>query len=215
MRKEKKNGANTHFFYEKIERNDRREKSTPAPFMSIDDSIRNAKCILCRQKGYGCKCGGAAGEMTREAAEVYWSHVRPSPKEPREEKQMCDWCKGKGVPSHRPYNCRDRANRASRFYEAPSVEQEREDQKMKQAKKEPFLFGGGMFGAPPKMELDFVNGFMGSHEQRAPSKPFTWESFQAGAGAPQMKPFTFQVEKPYVSAFPPGGCPPISFAFKQ
>ena len=190
------------------------KKAPPAPFMSIDDSIRNAKCILCRQKGYGCKCGGAAGEMTREAAEVYWSHVRPSPKEPREEKQMCDWCKGKGVPSHRPYNCRDRANRASRFYEAPSAEQEREDQKMKQAKKEPFLFGGGMFGAPPKMELDFVNGFMGSHEQRAPSKPFTWESFQAGAAAPQT-PFTFQVEKPYVSAFPPGGCPPISFAFKQ
>ena len=180
------------------------KKAPPAPFMSIDDSIRNAKCILCRQKGYGCKCGGAAGEMTREAAEVYWSHVRPSPKEPREEKQMCDWCKGKGVPSHRPYNCRDRANRASRFYEAPSAEQDREDQKMKQAKKEPFLFGGGMFGAPPKMELDFVNGFMGSHEQRAPSKPFTFT----------QEPFRF-TEKPYVSAFPPGGCPPISFLVKQ
>ena len=163
--------------------------------MSIDDSIRNAKCILCRQKGYGCKCGGAAGEMTREAAEVYWSHVRPSPKEPREEKQMCDWCKGKGVPSHRPYNCRDRANRASRFYEAPSAEQEREE------KNEPFLFGGKPV---PKMELDFVNGFMGSHEQRAPSKPFTFT----------QEPFRF-TEKPYVSAFPPGGCPPISFLVKQ
>ena len=205
--------AFTHFLKKKLKEMYTATKANQS--MSIDDSIRNAKCILCRQKGYGCKCGGAAGEMTREAAEVYWSHVRPSPKEPREEKQMCDWCKGKGVPSHRPYNCRDRANRASRFYEAPSAEQDREDQKMKQAKKEPFLFGGGMFGAPPKMELDFVNGFMGSHEQRAPSKPFTWESFQAGAGAPQMKPFTFQVENPYVSAFPPGGCPPISFAFKQ
>jgi hypothetical protein len=52
---------------------------------------------------------------------------------------MCDWCKGKGVPSHRPYNCRDRANRASRFYEAPSAEQDREDQKEKAA------FGGDAF----------------------------------------------------------------------
>ena len=48
---------------------------------------------------------------------------------------MCDWCKGKGVPSHRPQNCRDRANRASRFYEAPSAEQEQEDQREKNAKK--------------------------------------------------------------------------------
>ena len=111
-----------------------------------------------------------------------------------QEVQMCDWCKGKGVPSHRPQNCRDRANRASRFYEAPSAEQDQEDQKAKKAKKAaavapqaaPFLFGGGMFGAPPRMELDFVNGFMGSNYQR-----------------PAATPFTFA---PLVSAFPPGGC---------
>jgi len=114
-----------------------------------------------------------------------------------QEVQMCDWCKGKGVPSHRPKNCRDRANRASRFYEAPSAEQDQEDQKAKKAKKAaaapaaapaeaPFLFGGGMFGAPPRMELDFVNGFMGSNYQR-----------------PAPTPFTFT---PLVSAFPPGGC---------
>ena len=121
--------------------------------------------------------------------------------------QMCDWCKGKGVPSHRPYNCRDRANRASRFYEAPSAEQDQEDQRAKAAfggdafrsKKAkvtsatapaavPFLFGGGMFGAPPRMELDFVNGFMGSNYQR-----------------PAATPFTF-TPPPLVSAFPPGGC---------
>ena len=57
---------------------------------------------------------------------------------------MCDWCKGKGVPSHRPQNCRDRANRASRFYEASSAEQEQEDRKAKKAKKvsapTPFTF---------------------------------------------------------------------------
>ena len=113
---------------------------------------------------------------------------------------MCNWCKGKGVPSHRPQNCRDRANRASRFYEAPSAEQEQEDTKAKKAKKAlpqalpqtapqapaPFLFGGGMFGAPPRMELDFVNGFMGSNYQ-----------------CPAATPFTFT---PLVSAFPPGGC---------
>ena len=110
---------------------------------------------------------------------------------------MCNWCKGKGVPSHRPQNCRDRANRASRFYEAPSAEQEQEDTKAKKAKKAaavapqtaaPFLFGGGMFGAPPRMELDFVNGFMGSNYQR-----------------PAATPFTF-TPAPLVSAFPPGGC---------
>jgi hypothetical protein len=116
---------------------------------------------------------------------------------------MCDWCKGKGVPSHRPQNCRDRANRASRFYEAPSAEQEQEDTKAKKAKKAavapqtvsqapaPFLFGGGMFGAPPRMELDFVNGFMGSNYQR-----------------PAATPFTFT---PLVSAFPPGGCAAVPF----
>ena len=122
---------------------------------------------------------------------------------------MCDWCKGKGVPSHRPKNCRDRANRASRFYEAPSAEQDQEDQKAKaafggdafrskRAKKTsaapaeaPFLFGGGMFGAPPRMELDFVNGFMGSNYQR-----------------PAATPFTFT---PLVSAFPPGGCSAVPF----
>ena len=53
---------------------------------------------------------------------------------------MCDWCKGKGVPSHRPQNCRDRANRASRFYEASSAEQEEEDRKAKKAKKAAFTF---------------------------------------------------------------------------
>lgn len=132
---------------------------------------------------------------------------------------MCNWCKGKGVPSHRPQNCRDRANRASRFYEAPSAEQEQEDTKAKaafggdafrskKAKKAaavapqaaapqtaaPFLFGGGMFGAhaaPPRMELDFVNGFMGSNYQR-----------------PAATPFTFT---PLVSAFPPGGCAAVPF----
>ena len=123
---------------------------------------------------------------------------------------MCDWCKGKGVPSHRPQNCRDRANRASRFYEASSAEQDQEDQKAKaafggdafrskKAKKAaavapqvaPFLFGGGMFGAPPRMELDFVNGFMGSNYQR-----------------PAATPFTFA---PLVSAFPPGGCSAVPF----
>lgn len=121
---------------------------------------------------------------------------------------MCDWCKGKGVPSHRPKNCRDRANRASRFYEAPSAEQDQEDQKAKKAKKAsavpaavapqaaPFLFGGGMFGAhaaPPRMELDFVNGFMGSNYQR-----------------PAATPFTF-TPPPLVSAFPPGGCSAMPF----
>jgi hypothetical protein len=121
----------------------------------------------------------------------------------QQEVQMCDWCKGKGVPSHRPQNCRDRANRASRFYEAPSAEQEQEDTKAKKAKKAavapqtvsqapaPFLFGGGMFGAPPRMELDFVNGFMGSNYQR-----------------PAATPFTFT---PLVSAFPPGGCAAVPF----
>jgi len=117
----------------------------------------------------------------------------------QQEVQMCDWCKGKGVPSHRPKNCRDRANRASRFYEAPSAEQDQEDQKAKKAKKAaavapqvaPFLFGGGMFGAPPRMELDFVNGFMGSNYQR-----------------PAATPFTFT---PLVSAFPPGGCSAVPF----
>ena len=116
----------------------------------------------------------------------------------QQEVQMCDWCKGKGVPSHRPQNCRDRANRASRFYEAPSAEQEQEDTKAKKAKKAaapqaaaPFLFGGGMFGAhaaQTRMELDFVNGFMGSNYQR-----------------PAATPFTF-TPAPLVSAFPPGGC---------
>ena len=120
---------------------------------------------------------------------------------------MCNWCKGKGVPSHRPQNCRDRANRASRFYEAPSAEQEQEDTKAKKAKKAlpqalpqtapqapaPFLFGGGMFGAPPRMELDFVNGFMGSNYQR-----------------PAATPFTF-TPAPLVSAFPPGGCSAMPF----
>jgi hypothetical protein len=136
----------------------------------------------------------------------------------QQEVQMCDWCKGKGVPSHRPKNCRDRANRASRFYEAPSAEQDQEDQKAKKAKvatesppkaacgddafrskkaaavapqAAPFLFGGGMFGAPPRMELDFVNGFMGSNYQR-----------------PAATPFTFT---PLVSAFPPGGCSAVPF----
>ena len=52
----------------------------------------------------------------------------------KQEVQMCDWCKGKGVPSHRPQNCRDRANRASRFYEAASAEQDQEDQRAKKAK---------------------------------------------------------------------------------
>jgi len=109
---------------------------------------------------------------------------------------MCDWCKGKGVPSHRPQNCRDRANRASRFYEAPSAEQDQEDQKAKKAKKAaaapaPFLFGGGMFGAPTRMELDFVNRFMGGNYQR-----------------PAPTPFTFT---PLVSAFPPGGCSAVPF----
>lgn len=52
---------------------------------------------------------------------------------------MCNWCRGKGVPSHRPQNCRDRANRASRFYEASSAEQEQEDQREKAA------FGGDAF----------------------------------------------------------------------
>lgn len=129
---------------------------------------------------------------------------------------MCNWCKGKGVPSHRPQNCRDRANRASRFYEAPSAEQEQEDTKAKAATESPpsaayggdafrskkakkaaavapapFLFGGGMFGAhaaQTRMELDFVNGFMGSNYQR-----------------PAATPFTF-TPAPLVSAFPPGGC---------
>lgn len=117
---------------------------------------------------------------------------------------MCDWCKGKGVPSHRPQNCRDRANRASRFYEAPSAEQDQEDQRAKRAKKAavapqaaptPFLFGGGMFGAhaaPTRMELDFVNGFMGSNYQRTST------------------PFTF-TPPPLVSAFPPGGCSAVPF----
>ena len=119
----------------------------------------------------------------------------------QQEVQMCDWCKGKGVPSHRPQNCRDRANRASRFYEAPSAEQEQEDTKAKKAKKAaapqaaaPFLFGGGMFGAhaaQTRMELDFVNGFMGSNYQR-----------------PAATPFTFT---PLVSAFPPGGCAAVPF----
>ena len=121
-----------------------------------------------------------------------------------QEVQMCDWCKGKGVPSHRPQNCRDRANRASRFYEAPSAEQDQEDQRAKRAKKAavapqaaptPFLFGGGMFGAhaaPTRMELDFVNGFMGSNYQRTST------------------PFTF-TPPPLVSAFPPGGCSAVPF----
>ena len=135
---------------------------------------------------------------------------------------MCDWCKGKGVPSHRPQNCRDRANRASRFYEAPSAEQDQEDQKAKKAKvatesppsaaygddafrlkkasaeapavaPAPFLFGGGMFGAPPRMELDFVNGFMGSNYQRQAPTPFIF------------------TPPPLVSAFPPGGCSAVPF----
>jgi hypothetical protein len=81
------------------------------------------------------------------------------------ESQQCDWCKGKGVPSHRPQNCRDRNNRASRFYEASSAEQEREDRKAKEAK-------------------------------RAPATPFHFESAE-----------------PLVSAFPPGGCRPITKPF--
>lgn len=67
---------------------------------------------------------------------------------------MCDWCKGKGVPSHRPQNCRDRANRASRFYEASSAEQEEEDRKAKKAKKTsvvatPFTFTPLVSAFPP------------------------------------------------------------------
>jgi hypothetical protein len=133
-----------------------------------------------------------------------------------QEVQMCDWCKGKGVPSHRPKNCRDRANRASRFYEAPSAEQDQEDQKAKKAKKAsaaapqaaPFLFGGGMFGAhaaPPRMELDFVNGFMGSNYQRPAPTPFTFTPLVVhplGALPPLARE---------VSAFPPGGCSAVPF----
>ena len=68
--------------------------------------------------------------------------------------QMCDWCKGKGVPSHRPQNCRDRANRASRFYEASSAEQEQEDMREKNAKKAkttgtPFTFTPLVSAFPP------------------------------------------------------------------
>jgi len=169
---------------------------------SIQDSIANASCILCRQKGYGCKCGGAAGEMTPEAARVFWDQL-PQRSEARRaqdkkeieergwkptvhfEQQQCDWCRGKGVPSHRPQNCRDRTNRASRFYEAPSAEQDREDQKEK-----PFLFGGGMFGAPEKFELDFVHGFMGSEAKRA-----------------RPTPFRFEPSQPMAAAFPRGGRP--------
>ncbi len=81
------------------------------------------------------------------------------------ENQQCDWCKGKGVPSHRPQNCRDRNNRASRFYEAASAEQEREDRKANEAK-------------------------------RTPSTPFR-----------------FEPAEPLVSAFPPGGCRPITKPF--
>jgi len=64
---------------------------------------------------------------------------------------MCDWCKGKGVPSHRPQNCRDRANRASRFYEASSAEQDQEDQRAKRAKKAgtPFTFTPLVSAFPP------------------------------------------------------------------
>lgn len=171
---------------------------------SIQESIANASCILCRQKGYGCQCGGAAGEMTPEAAQVFFAQLpqRSSTRQEQDKKdieargwkpavhfenQQCDWCKGKGVPSHRPQNCRDRLNRASRFYEAPSAEQEREDRKAK------FFFGGV---EPPKFELDFVNGFMGSQARRAPATPFR-----------------FEPEEPLVSAFPPGGCRPITKPF--
>lgn len=69
-----------------------------------------------------------------------------------QEVQMCNWCKGKGVPSHRPQNCRDRANRASRFYEASSAEQEQEDQREKNAKKAkttPFTFTPLVSAFPP------------------------------------------------------------------
>ena len=178
-------------------------ESSTQPMSSIQDSIANASCILCRQKGYGCQCGGAAGEMTPEAAQVFFDQLpqrsaarREQDKKDIEERgwkqtvhfehQQCDWCKGKGVPSHRPSNCRDRANRASRFYEASSAEQEREDQKAK-----PFFFGGM---EPPKFELDFVNGFMGSQARRAPATPFAPPS-------------------PLISAFPPGGCRPITKLF--
>ena len=178
---------------------------------SIQDSIANASCILCRQKGYGCKCGGAAGEMTPEAARVFWKQMpqrtearRAQDKKEIEERgwkqtvrfehQQCDWCKGKGVPSHRPKNCRDRNNRASRFYEAPSAEQELEVRKEKEEKR--FLFAGGMFGEPEKFELDFVNGFMGSEARRAPATPFR-----------------FEPAEPLVSAFPPGGCRPMTKLF--
>jgi hypothetical protein len=64
---------------------------------------------------------------------------------------MCDWCKGKGVPSHRPQNCRDRANRASRFYEASSAEQDQDDQRAKKAKTTgtPFTFTPLVSAFPP------------------------------------------------------------------
>jgi hypothetical protein len=53
-----------------------------------------------------------------------------------------------------------------------------------------------MFGEPPKFELDFVNGFMGSEAKRAPSTPFC-----------------FEPPAPLVSAFPPGGCRPMNKLF--
>jgi len=117
---------------------------------SIQESIANASCILCRQKGYGCKCGGAAGEMTPEAAHVFWDQLpqRSAIRRAQDKKEIEE--RGWKPTVH--------------------VEQERKDRKAKEEKR--FLFAGGMFIEPEKFELDFVNGFMGSKAKRAPSTPF-------------------------------------------
>jgi len=148
----------------------------------------DGQCFRCFSGAEECAskgCGGAAPRIHPDHRAAFYATVKKtdaqkasdkvqlqqwlgalSPSKESNEYQPCGHCKGKGVPAHRPLNCRDRLNPQSRFYEAPSAEQERMDQQRKSNKqatqiaewnaafKAPqFSFGG--FAYPPQQMPQF------------------------------------------------------------
>ena len=173
----------------------------------------DGQCFRCFSGAEECAskgCGGAAPRIHPDQRAAFYATVKKtdaqkasdkvqfqklldtlSPSKESNEYQPCGHCKGKGVPAHRPLNCRDRLNPQSRFYEAPSLEQERMDQQRKQPRKQ--------------LDQEVSNVSFNAQPFRGCALPSQVPQFSFGGFAypPQQMPqFNFQ---PVQSAFVPGG----------
>lgn len=188
----------------------------------------DGQCFRCFSGAEECAskgCGGAAPRIHPDQRAAFYATVAPksasqmandkaqlqqwvkqgalpsSILDQSNEYQPCGHCKGKGVPAHRPFNCRDRLNPKSRFYEAPSAEQERMDRRKTQ--KQDHEADDFKTAIRTPAQVDAWNAAFKTQADAwnpQPQQPFSFGGF---AYPPkQMPQFNFQ---PIQSAFIPGG----------